>query len=402
MQDYICFIHRIVLLCISMKILITTEFYLPGITGVVTAVLNQRRALESLGHEVRILTIGNTKKSYYDKAAKVYYIKRCKWQPYPDCYSTFSFHDALLKEVIAFKPDIVHAQCEFFTLSLARYVVKHTKAPLLDTCHTDFSSYYVYFTKNVRVWNKIIPPILRSRMKGVDHIVCPTPKIFDMLKGYKVKNDICVIPVGLDLDKFQQPYAPGERAAIRGKWGIAENDFLFVSICRLGPEKNVKESIENFALLLKKFPLCKLLVVGSGTDEENLHKLVEEKKLSASIIFTGSIDPKEVWKYYRLGDIYISSSKSEIQGLTYIEALASGNPIICREDPSLNGTLEEGKNGYSFKTQEEFIKNATLLLENEKLIKEMSAYAPISVTKYGLRPFGIVLEDLYNKLLGKS
>lgn len=50
-----------------MKILITTEFFLPFHNGIVTAVLTQKKALQKSGHEVRILTIGDNTKSYYDE-----------------------------------------------------------------------------------------------------------------------------------------------------------------------------------------------------------------------------------------------------------------------------------------------------------------------------------------------
>ena len=49
--------------------------------------------------------------------------------------------------------------------------------------------------------------------------------------------------------------------------------------------------------------------------------------------------------YYRLGDIFLSASQSETQGLTYIEALASGLPAVCRRDDCLNDVITNGKNG---------------------------------------------------------
>ena len=54
-----------------MRILITTEFYLPFQCGVTTAVLNEMKALEAFGDEVRVLTIVCDKKSYWDQRVSV-------------------------------------------------------------------------------------------------------------------------------------------------------------------------------------------------------------------------------------------------------------------------------------------------------------------------------------------
>ena len=59
----------------ALRVLITTEFYLPFQCGVTTAVLNEIKALEVLGDEVRVLTIGNNKHSLWDEEKKCWYIR---------------------------------------------------------------------------------------------------------------------------------------------------------------------------------------------------------------------------------------------------------------------------------------------------------------------------------------
>lgn len=48
------------------------------------------------------------------------------------------------------------------------------------------------------------------------------------------------------------------------------------------------------------------------------------------------VPPDEVHTYYQLGDIFVSASTSETQGLTYVEAAANGLPLLCRRDPCLD------------------------------------------------------------------
>ncbi|MEG2258695.1 MAG: glycosyltransferase, partial [Oscillospiraceae bacterium] len=59
-------------------------------------------------------------------------------------------------------------------------------------------------------------------------------------------------------------------------------------------------------------------------------------------------------KYYQLGDVFVSASQSETQGLTYVEALASGLPALCREDDCLEGVVVDGVNGYQYSGFDEF------------------------------------------------
>ncbi len=383
-----------------MKILITTEFYLPTITGVVTAVLNQRSALLSRGHDVRILTISSNNTSYEEDG--VYYIRSNKLKIYPDSNSTFAFNDPLLDEIYAWSPDIVHSQCEFFTMIFAKKISRKLDIPLVHTCHTDFESYGVYFIKNQKLWHSFISRLIRGIMKRIDCVVCPTSKNKEMLESYKVRPELIVLPVGLRLEMFAQKLASSERSSLRKKYGIQDDEQLLVSICRLGPEKNVGEVIEDFALLKKVLPKTKLLVVGDGTDKSNLEQMVEDLGLQQSVVFTGSVPIEHVWKYFKLGEVYVSASKSEIQGLTYIEALASGQPIVCRWDESLRNTLVEGENGFSFFSSKGFLEKMQLVLSDATLHRKLVANSVPSIQKYSNETFGQSLEALYIAQIAKK
>lgn len=376
-----------------MKILITTEFYLPFRCGVTTAVINQRKALEARGHEVRILTIGKDRNSHFKD--NTYYIGSSIPQLYKDSYATLDFNDPYVKEIVEWCPDIVHSQCEFFTMVFAKKVAAKADAPLIHTCHTDFEAYRIHFTNNERLWNfathYFIPRILRK----ASFIICPTSKIYDLLKGYCVENPMKVIPVGLDLAHLEQSLSLAERNEIRAKFGFSSDDVLLVSICRLSEEKNVGESIAHFSSLSKIRDNARLLIVGDGTARESLEKQVADLQLSDKVCFAGNIPMDEVWKYYHAGDIFISSSLSEIQGLTYIEALASGLPIVCRNDAALRESMVEGENGFGFDDEEGFLKAILPLIDSVDLRLMISKNARTSVQKYSLESFAASLESIY-------
>ena len=101
-----------------MKILITTDLYLTSTNGVVTSVRNLTEGLRSKGHEVRILTVSENLDTY--KEGDVYFVRSIPIGfIYPDMRMPISYRNYLIKELIDWKPDVIHSQCEFFSYQYA-------------------------------------------------------------------------------------------------------------------------------------------------------------------------------------------------------------------------------------------------------------------------------------------
>lgn len=103
--------------------------------------------------------------------------------------------------------------------------------------------------------------------------------------------------------------------------------------------------------------------------------------------------------YYQIGDVFVSASQSETQGLTYIEALASGLPVVAKADKCLIGVLEDNVNGYAFNTEDDFIGYLDSILYNE-LKQESLAFGAIrSIRKFSAKYFVSTVEELYKNML---
>lgn len=377
-----------------MKVLITTEFYLPLRCGVTTAVINLRKALEDRGHEVRILTITGEKTSRYED--NTYYIKSTLPQFYKDSYSSLALSDPYMKEIYEWNPDIVHSQCEFFTMTFAKRIARRCNTPLIHTCHTDFDSYGIHFIKDQNLWKKLTKTFVPKFMKAADAIICPTEKLRKILENYNTSNPLTIIPTGIDLKYLNNTLSAEERHKLRSRYHIKDDDIVIVSVCRLSPEKNVLESIQYFISIKNRYPNLKMLIVGGGTEESALRSIVIENNAEDRIKFTSEVPMEEVWKYYKCGDVFISSSISETQGLTYIEALACGLPIVCRRDNALNISLIEGYNGFEFSDKKEFEVKIEPLITNRSYREEIGKNAIVSVDKFSLEHFGEKIDSLYN------
>ena len=87
-----------------------------------------------------------------------------------------------------------------------------------------------------------------------------------------------------------------------------------------------------------------------------LEKQARMLEIEESVIFTGMIPHAQIGEYYSAGDLFVSASVSETQGMTYPEALASGLPLLCRKDDCLKDMIREGKNGWQYESCGEFLK----------------------------------------------
>lgn len=383
-----------------MKILITTDLFKPAINGVVTSIMNLEKELEEQGHEVRILSVSSNSTSY--KEGNVYYIKSMPSHIYPEVRVPFSRANDMVKELIAWNPDVVHSQCEFFSYGFAKRIADATGASLVHTYHTLYEQYTEYIPLGKRVGRAALAKWMKARLKDVDTIIAPTKKVENTLYGYGILQDIEIIPTGVRLEQFEENVPEEELRALRGQCGIGENEKVLLSLGRLGFEKRIDELLYGLKEIVKTEEDVKLLIVGGDPARESLEALTEELGLRDYVRFAGMVNPQDVRKYYQLGDVFVCASTSETQGLTYIEAAASGLPLICRKDPCLYGVLEEGGNGYSYNDIYRFAKHVREQIHNEEWLQKAGEHSRWIAKNYGTEMFGKKVAGLYRKASWKG
>ncbi len=382
-----------------MKVLVTTEFYLPFRCGVTGAVEAEKKALGEKGNEVRVLTIAETDRSHYDASVSCWYVKATMKSFYKDSSASLNTRDPILDEIIEWKPDIIHSQSEFFSFVFASFISRKLSIPIVHTCHTDFVSYTCHFTSHYRIWNFLASKFVPLFIRRAKRIICSTDKIYDLISSYKVKQPIDRIFIGIDLDLYAHPLPEDERRSLRGRFGIADSDILFLSVSRLSREKNSGETLSLFEKLRTREKNVKLLFVGDGEEREALGKKVEDEGLGDSVFFAGEVEHSVVWKYYRAGDIYIGSSRSETQCLSYIEAMASELPVIVRYDSVLSSYLVSGVNGFSYNSENEFLTIASALIADGEKRRETGRRAELDSRAFSLSIFAERLHDSFRKAL---
>ncbi len=380
------------------KILITTDLFTVNTNGVVTSVQNLFEVLTAKGHDVRILTISADHHSH--KEGSVYYIRSAPLGAvYPDVRMPISYRHKLIKELIDWKPDIIHSQCEFFSFQFASRISRITGAPIVHTYHTLYEQYVTYLVPSRRLGRTLVRVLSRKRLKKVSTVVAPTAKVENALHDYGLHNPIRVVPSGISLEQHHQRLSSEERRQRRRELGIEEDQQVILNLGRLGTEKNLGELIDLFAKALESNENMVFLIVGDGPAREELEKQAKELGISHKVIFTGMVEPSEVQKYYQLGDVFVSASTSETQGLTYIEAAANGLPLLCRQDDCLTDVLKEGENGYEYSSAQEFLDAIDTLMEHPEVRKAAARRSEEIAENFDKQAFGEAIESIYESVL---
>lgn len=382
-----------------MKILITTDLYTINTNGVVTSVRNLMEELSKKGHEIRVLTVSEKLKSHQDE--NIYYIKSLPLGAvYPDVRMPLSnHHHRFIRELIDWKPDLIHSQCEFFSYQYACYISRKAGAPIVHTYHTLYEQYVTYIFPSQRIGAFFVGKLSKYRLRKAEAVVAPTQKVETVLKSYGLRNPIHVVPSGIALEQHKQRISEEERKRRRAELGIPEDALVLLNLGRLGTEKNLTEIIELFAVARSQNSKLKLLIVGDGPARKDLETTAERLGVAENVIFTGMVPPEEVHAYYQLGDVFVSASTSETQGLTYVEAAANGLPLLCRKDPCLDGVLVDQCNGWEYEAEEEFCDIIHAILNNPGWCQTAGTQSEQIAASYDKSNFAQKIEAIYETVV---
>lgn len=385
-----------------MRVGLFTDTYPPYINGVSTSTLMLKRTLEKEGHQVYVVTVNmENMKIEYDEKEHILRMPGIPTGIY-DYRLTEPYSIKALKQIKAWNLDIIHTQTEFGVGTFARIISNQYSIPLVHTYHTMYEDYVGYITKGYfdKVSKKLVEYLTKFYCdKTVTELIVPTRKTYELFKEkYKFDRNVHIIPTGIELERFYDENISKEKVAeIKEKWQISDKDFVIIYIGRLGYEKSIDFLIDCQAHIVKKYPHCKLMVVGDGPDLPKFEQQVEKLKLKEHVIFTGKVPWEEVPLYYHISNVFATASKTETQGLTVIEAMAAGTPVVCIDDESFRNVVVDGLDGYLFKNKREYKKEIEELIQNEELVKKLGHQARVSSEEFSCKYFAQRVLEVYKQ-----
>ena len=322
-----------------MRIGLFTDTYFPQVSGVATSIRTLKTELEKLGHTVFIFTTTDKDVNRYEDW-QIIRIPSVPFFAFKDRRIAYRGFSTALEIARQYQLDIIHTQTEFSLGLLGVWIAKELRIPVVHTYHTQYEDYVRYIAKGMVIRPSMVKYIVRGFMSDLDGVICPSEIVYDLLMKYKVKVEKRVIPTGIELAKFERPEITSENIVdLRDKLGIAKDETMLLSLSRVSYEKNIQAILAALPAVLEENPDVKLVVAGDGPYLSDLKAQAKRLNIIDVVIFTGMIAPSETALYYKAADFFISASTSETQGLTYLESLASGTPIIAHGNPYLDNVI---------------------------------------------------------------
>lgn len=187
--------------------------------------------------------------------------------------------------------------------------------------------------------------ILRRNLKSYDYSINVAKT--DAVKVEMLKHNIPfsrVIHVGLDREMLSTKL--NRDLDTRRELNIANDEIAMLFVGRLVNYKKPILACKILQELLKRGIRSKLYIIGKGTLENQLKDYIDDNNLRERVVYLKCVPYEDMYKYMISCDVYINLSPKEIFGMTVLEALYYGLPVVANHAPGPDVIIENGVSGY--------------------------------------------------------
>ena len=385
-----------------------TDTFPPEINGVATSSRNLAQTLRSHGNKVLVVTtnIFDNELNYNETEGIIripgLYLKKLYGYRLASIWNS-----KVISLLRGFRPDVIHIQTDGGLGQFGFLAAASLHCATVYTYHTMYEDYTYYATKGHldRAARGIVRWFIRFRSNQATEFIAPSEKIRDYMRMIGVDSHVYIIPTGIEFEKFHLSATQlGKVGLLRRKFGL-EGFYVLLSLGRVAKEKSIDVCLKGYAAFLKtnSDKPTKMLIVGGGPALDELKAYAASLGLADRVVFVGSVDPDEVPLYYHLGDVFVSASITETQGLTFMEAMASRLVILARYDDNLATTIKDGDSGYFFLNDGDFSEKLRKIISlSPAERKRIIVSAAKSVEPYSMENFYLNVEDVYRHAIKKN
>jgi len=379
-----------------MRIGMMADAYKPKVSGVTSYIELSKRWLEKAGHEVYVFTFGE--KDYHDDEANII---RSPGVPLVDTGFYLSLRYSPPARQLLFSMDVLHVHHPFISGSLALTYASPRNIPIVFTNHSRYdlmtNAYLPILPDSFgeTAMRAYLPPFCQA----CDLVIAPSASMRTILQDFGVDVPVEVIPNGVELD----PILTCSSQVNRQEFGFSPQDVVLTYVGRLAPEKNLPFLLRAFKGVASAYEDARLLLVGDGPEKDNLHDSVVHMGIANKVHFTGMVPHPEVPCYMTTANAFVISSTSETFGISVVEAMAAGLPVLGIDSPGIRDIIIDGKTGFlSSDDLASFTAKMTRLVSEHELRRQMGVTAFTASQTYDIRVTTQSIIQQYIKLIEGS
>lgn len=355
------------------KILIYSLAYHPFVGGAEVAVREITNRISDIEFHMLTLNLdGNQKK--YEKIGNVHVYRICSGNIGKYLFPFFSLLKALsLNRKIKFDA-MWSIMANYAGFGALFFKILKPKIPFILTLQEGDP------IEHIKRRVGLLYPLFKQIFRKADVVQAISNYLSDFAKSMGHKGAVQVIPNGVDTYIFSRDYSEQELGALRWQFHKETKDIFLVTTSRLVTKNGIGDVISALHFLPNN---VKFLIVGIGPLEKSLRKLASDLGVEDRVIFAGLVEYKEIPKYLKISDIFVRPSLSEGMGNSFIEAMASGVPVVATPVGGIPDFLKENKTGLFCKVQngESIAFCVNKILDNKELRENMVANASKMVAK---------------------
>ncbi|MEK9619311.1 MAG: N-acetyl-alpha-D-glucosaminyl L-malate synthase BshA [Flavobacteriales bacterium] len=359
-----------------------------GGSGIVATELG--KALSKKGHEIHFITysepvrLGELRKNIFYHEVRTSDYPLFKFTPYEQVLTS------KLVDVVKFERlDLLHVHYAIPHASaayMAQQILKDqgVEIPFVTTLHgTDITlvgkdpSFEPVINFSINKSNRVTA--VSENLKK------ETFELFDIKNNIEViPNFICLKEYKLDNnDYYKKRFAPN-------------NEKVICHVSNFRKVKRIEDVIIAFEGISKEMDV-KLLLVGDGPERARLEQISRNSKFSKNIFFLGSL--KSTKEVLNISDLFILPSSKESFGLSALEAMACGVPVIASDSGGIPEVISHGKSGLlnSVGDTYQMTKNALKLLSNDSILENFKTNAYQQAMKFDIEVILPKYEKLYEQ-----
>ncbi|HEX7555489.1 MAG TPA: glycosyltransferase, partial [Leptolinea sp.] len=334
-----------------MRILITGCTYFPSRNGQSIFTINLAEGLAAQGNEILVVipALGGSPSHLERNGVSIQKIAALDLDYFHSESAMSFFPGRQVREILdQFKPDVIHIHDHFPLSNSFVYEGKKRKIRLVGTNHfvPDNLAPYVPGSKYFAViLSKIMWMWMLATFNKLDFATAPSRTAADILRAQKIKLPVYPISCGVDTNRFRKD-PDIDRLVWRIKYQLDPVKPIILFVGRVDAEKKIDLLIR--AVQIRQKDDVQFAIAGSGSQRNNLEKMVQQMGLGNQVRFLGFIPDEDLPSLLNSIDIFSMPSEAELLSIASLEAMACAKPLLLANARALPELVHECINGCLF------------------------------------------------------